>query len=165
MASLGTSSKKQKGLMSEFSKIMDFEVILVDDDKVAMLMQKNQLLRCNIGYLPVLCSNGKKALEYLQKNDAPKKNFLVLLDLNMPVLNGWEFLESLKKDILKANIHVVIVTSSVFKGDYKRAMEFEHVVGFCSKPLSRQDIQEIKNLKQLRPYFSNNFAVKNASEK
>jgi CheY-like chemotaxis protein len=80
---------------------------------VVTLLHKNSLKSSHIEHSPVLCYNGKEALEYLQKNDRPDKHFLILLDLNMPVLDGWKFLNKVKQNPPQAQIYVVIVTSSI----------------------------------------------------
>src|SRR6056297_3204912 len=94
------------------------EVLVVDDDKVVTLLHKNSLKSSKIVHPPVLCYNGKEALEYLQKNDRPEKHFLILLDLNMPVLDGWKFLNRIKKNPPNAHVYVVVVTSSINQQDF-----------------------------------------------
>ena len=64
-----------------------------------------------------------------------KKKYMILLDLNMPVMNGWEFLEELEKTEIASQAKVAIVTSSIDSADRKKAKEFEMVEYFLSKPL------------------------------
>lgn len=139
------------------------EILVVDDDKVVALLHKNQLRCSKIQPTPKICSNGREALDYLSKNDSPAKNFLILLDLNMPVVDGWNFLKKLKKDPPLAQVHVVIVTSSINNKDYLKAQTYQSVIHFCRKPLSAKCVNIIKNLKQMRPFFSNE--LKEAEEK
>ena len=130
-----------------------FEVLIVDDDKVVALLHKNSLKNLHIKQPPVLCNNGKEALNYLHNADHADKHFLVLLDLNMPVLDGWNFLKSLKKNPLQGKVHVVVVTSSINRKDYLKAQTFDHVVHFCRKPLSPECILKIRKLKPVRQFF------------
>lgn len=129
------------------------EVLIVDDDKVVSLLHKNSLKASHIKQSPVLCKNGKEALIYLRNADHADKHFLVLLDLNMPVLDGWEFLRKLKQDPLQSKIYVVVVTSSINKRDFLKAQNYDQVVHFCHKPLSPECILTIKKLEPVRQFF------------
>lgn len=133
------------------------EILVVDDDRIVSLLHKNQLRASGIDQPPVLCSDGKEALEYLIKNDQEDKNFLILLDLNMPVMNGWKFLKNLRKQKFKASVNIVVVTSSIFSKDESKALRHEEVVGFFKKPLCAEQITIIKEVEQLKPFFYNNF--------
>lgn len=128
-----------------------FEVLVVDDDKVVSLLH-NHLLTNHI-QTPVPFFNGKKALEYLKTRDKPGNSFLLLLDINMPVLNGWDFLRELRKSSLACTIYVVMVTSSICTVDERTAQEFEQVIGFCQKPLQVSHLSKLKELPQLRSFF------------
>lgn len=125
----------------------------MDDDKVVALLHKSQLRCSQVEPAPVICSNGREALDYLLRKDSTDKHFLVLLDLNMPVVDGWNFLKKLKKDPPLAKVHVVIVTSSINQKDYMKAQTFTSVIYYCQKPLSADCVATIKNLEKLRPFF------------
>lgn len=125
----------------------------MDDDRVVALLHKNQLRCSKIEPAPVICSNGGEALNYLLRKDSAENTFLVLLDLNMPVVNGWKFLKELKKDPPLAQIFVVIVTSSINQKDQEKAQKYSSVIHFCPKPLSSSCVTTIKNLEQVRQFF------------
>lgn len=139
--------------MSKSDNEGHLEVLVVDDDKVVTLLHKNSLRSSRIEHPPVLCYNGKEALDYLYNNDRPEKHFLVLLDLNMPVLDGWKFLKNLKKNPLQSQVHVVVVTSSINHQDFIKAQKFEHVIHYCRKPLTAACILKIQNLDPVRQFF------------
>jgi CheY-like chemotaxis protein len=101
----------------------------------------------------LLFSSGQEALNYLRKNNDPEKHFLILLDLNMPVLNGWEFLQLTEEDSMAANIYVVIVTSSINREDYIRSKDFKQVIGFFRKPLDTSCMEHLKEIEKLRSFF------------
>ncbi|WP_051286466.1 response regulator [Salinimicrobium terrae] len=140
------------------------EVLVVDDDKVVTLLHKNSLKSSNIDHSPVLCYNGKEALEYLQQNDRSDKHFLILLDLNMPVLDGWKFLKELRKNPPKARVYVIVVTSSINHQDYVKAQTYDQVIQFCRKPLSAECILNIKKLEPVRQFFFRSVGETNESE-
>lgn len=129
------------------------EILIVDDDKIVALLHKNQLRSSKIEPAPVICSNGKEALDHLYRNDSPCKNILVLLDLNMPIVDGWKFLKKLKKDPPKAQVFVVIVTSSINQKDHLKAQTYSSVIHFCRKPLTSDCFKKIKGMEQLRMFF------------
>ena len=129
------------------------EVLIVDDDKVVALLHKNSLRSSQVEKIPVVCNNGRKALEYITNNDGTDKSFLILLDLNMPVLDGWKFLKKLKKNPPQAKVFVVVVTSSINQKDYLKAQTYEQVIHFCRKPLSAECVLKIENLEPVRHFF------------
>lgn len=139
--------------MLRSSKATPLEILVVDDDKVVALLHKNQLRSSKIEPAPIICGNGKEALDYLLNNDRAGKHFLIFLDLNMPLVDGWKFLKKLKKDPLLGKAYVVIVTSSINQKDYQRAQTYEQVIYFCRKPLGAACMSKIKSSEVLRPFF------------
>jgi len=115
-------------------------VFIIDDDPIhqrisQIMISKNQIYDEFVSY-----TEADKALEFLKVNsdDQDKLPDVILLDLNMPVVDGWDFLEAfenIKKD-LKKTIRVFIVTSSVDEKDITRSKLFASVKGFISKPLT-----------------------------
>lgn len=65
---------------------------------------------------------------------------LIFLDLNMPVMNGWDFLEKMLKESL--HYRVIILTSSTSILDKQRSKNYPNVVDFCEKPLSRERLSQ-----------------------
>lgn len=116
------------------------KVLIIDDDpihqRIAQIMiEKHELFDEYKSY-----TEADLALEYLKENveNAEALPDVILLDLNMPVVDGWDFLEALEKfqSFLSKNIRIFIVTSSVDEKDKLRSQTFSFVKGFISKPLS-----------------------------
>lgn len=120
------------------------EILVIEDDLVVSRMHKfnlNRVLQTEVR----LFHDGKKGKDYLDSKQ-PKKKLLVLLDLNMPVMNGWEFLELTKDKCYSENMFVVVVTSSPYKEDIQKAQEYERVLGVYTKPFKKADVLEILEL-------------------
>ena len=123
----------------------ELEILIVEDDLIVSRLHKFSLS----GYLdnePRVCTNGREAIDYLDEVAEQREEVLILLDLNMPVMNGWEFLELCHSRPYSEKLHVVIVTSSSFIDDKKKALEHERVKAYYAKPLKREWILEILRL-------------------
>ena len=136
--------------MSRPSESFIFETLIVDDDRVVSLLHKNHIRQFHPFCSPVMCYDGKEALEYLRGKDGKGKSFLIFLDLNMPVINGWEFLEEVHRSPLLGTLTIIIVTSSVDSEDECRAMKYKNVISFCRKPLTEQSIRHIVSLEEFK---------------
>jgi len=86
-------------------------ILLIEDDNVDVMTVKRVLRDLKIANQLVSTSNGEQALEYL-KADGNKKPCVILLDLNMPKMNGTEFLKIVKTDEALKKIPVVVLTTS-----------------------------------------------------
>ncbi|MFA6945068.1 MAG: response regulator [Pedobacter sp.] len=119
-------------------------VFIIDDDpihqRIAQIMiSKNKLFDEFHSY-----TEAQKALDFLKENKENEESLpnVILLDLNMPVMDGWDFLEEFEKfnQNLKKDIRVFIVSSSVDEKDMLRSKLYPGVKGFISKPLSSEII-------------------------
>ena len=123
-------------------------VLLVDDDEInnfiSIKLIKKAILQTDI----IACLNGKFAIDQLlaiQQRDPNDLPDFILLDINMPIMNGWEFLDEYKRlniDPLKKT-KIYIISSSVFSNDITKAKSYPMVQDFISKPLNIERIKEI----------------------
>ena len=113
-------------------------ILLIDDDDDDNYFHKMVIDEMNITEHVEVAFNGLEALDFLKKENNPKPD-LVFLDVNMPKMNGWEFLEEHKKldEEHKANIIVVMLTTSTSQEDKKRAKQYGEVTDFNTKPLTK----------------------------
>jgi len=134
---------------------MKLNILIVDDDKMITLLHKVIVVKYKISSnTPLLFSDGKMALEFLLSEYNPNENYLILLDINMPVLNGWEFLESVQPERFANKLFVIIVTSSVDSSDKQKAKTYPQVIGFLEKPLRAESCDFIKTIPAIAPFFS-----------
>jgi CheY-like chemotaxis protein len=107
-------------------------ILLVEDDSVNVMTTKRALQDLNVTNQPVHKVNGEQALEYL-RGQGNQKPCVILLDLNMPKMNGIEFLKIAKADDELKQIPVIVLTTSNSEQD--RAESFKlSVAGYIVKP-------------------------------
>jgi CheY-like chemotaxis protein len=120
-------------------------VFLIDDSEVDLFIQKKFIELSAFAERVVTFSSPVKAFEALQAVAYDEAPALIFLDLNMPLLNGFEFLEQIKKlsSGISNRIKVVILSSSNSPTDRLRAKEFSNVINFLSKPLTLEGLQTL----------------------
>ena len=116
-------------------------ILLVEDDKVDAMTVKRALKEIHVTNHVETAGNGEEALEYLRahKDEEP---CIILLDLNMPRMNGIEFLKVAKQDELLKMIPVVVLTTS--KEDQDKVESFKlSVAGYMIKPVDYQKFVDV----------------------
>ena len=108
-------------------------IMLVEDDAADVLIIKRALKELKIENELVHSADGEEALEYL-KNEENERPCIILLDLNMPKMNGIEFLEAAKSDEELKSIPVVALTTSESSQDITRCFKLG-IVGYIVKPV------------------------------
>jgi CheY-like chemotaxis protein len=126
---------------------MDFKInlLVIDDDDINIFIIKKIVEKTGFAVNMTAKTNGQFAIDYLQEiTDRPEElPHLILIDINMPVLNGWEFIEAYEKmNIVKA-IDMYMLSSSVYENDIEKAKTYKVVKGFISKPLSIDRLVEL----------------------
>lgn len=125
-------------------------ILLVDDDPTSLFLQRHLLTDvCKYEGKIHECHNGKLALDYIESKGEfeangttyPKPD-LILLDINMPVMNGFEFLDTYKQLPLELRGGIVIsmLTSSLNKLDKDKAEMYQDVSDFITKPITRDQL-------------------------
>ncbi|WP_324675515.1 response regulator [Hymenobacter sp. GOD-10R] len=119
--------------------------VLIDDDFISVFLTEKLLKREGIGDAVRSFQSPQEAVGYLQQTLPAEIPELILLDLNMPLMNGWDVLEALKpyEEDLLPRCFIYILTSSLALADTARAKEFALVTGLIHKPLDKMHIQEI----------------------
>jgi CheY-like chemotaxis protein len=117
-------------------------ILLVEDDEVDVMNVKRAFKKGNIANPLFVANNGIEALEKLRGGEVPKGRRLILLDLNMPRMNGIEFLRELRNDPELAPTPVVVLTTSNDDRDKVEAFNL-NVAGYLIKPVTFVDFCEL----------------------
>jgi len=91
-------------------------------------------------------SDGPYALDYLKREYCKSTQYIIILDINMPLMNGWEFLDEVKSLFSAKNFMVFMLSSSTDQADMQKAKDIELVKSFFCKPLSEEHLTEIEKL-------------------
>jgi CheY-like chemotaxis protein len=110
-------------------------ILLVEDDEVDVMNIRRAFKKGNISNPLFVAGNGLEALEMLRGGELPRTRRLVLLDLNMPRMNGIEFLRELRADPELSPTPVVVLTTSDAERDKVEAYNL-HVAGYLLKPVT-----------------------------
>ncbi|WP_321508379.1 response regulator [uncultured Methanoregula sp.] len=125
-------------------------ILLVEDDIVDMMSVKRALKDLQVTNPLFHVENGEEALEFL-RNPANVRPAIILLDLNMPRMNGHEFLAVVKKDEDLKKIPVIVLTTS--RGEMDKVQSFEQgVAGYMIKPVDYQQFVEV--MRTIRLYWT-----------
>ena len=117
-------------------------ILLVEDDEVDVMNVRRSFDKNKITNPLYVAFNGIQALEMLRTGEVPNKRRLVLLDLNMPRMNGIEFLRELRKDPELRSIPVVVLTTSDAERDKIEAFDL-NVAGYLVKPVTFPGFAEL----------------------
>ncbi len=125
-------------------------IMLVDDDDISNYVTKDIVDAAQIVEDVFIAMNGQEALDIIKekKEDGSLNHLspmLVFLDINMPVMDGFEFLEAYEVEIdedTRDDIHVVMLTSSTDDQDVRRA-KLHTISGYIPKPLTKEKLTEV----------------------
>lgn len=116
-------------------------ILLVEDDQVDAMMIRRAMQELNINNQLDIAINGEEALAYLRDRNLEKPS-LIFLDLNMPRMNGLEFLRIIKQDTLLRQIPVIVLTTSREAQDRQESFKLS-VSGYMVKPFDYLELVEI----------------------
>lgn len=130
-------------------------ILCVDDDPITLMLCKKVICKTTFSNEIITAQNGEEALKYfdsIKLNDtiSKKQPQLIFLDLNMPVMGGWEFLDSFctsNYSEFNTTTKVVILSSTIDPEDLEKAKKYPMVIDFLSKPITLSMLDYLSNKK------------------
>jgi CheY-like chemotaxis protein len=117
-------------------------ILLVEDDAVDVMNVRRAFARSHILNPIFVASDGVEALAMLRRGEVPRERLLVLLDLNLPRMNGIEFLCAVRQDPELSALSVVVLTTSNEDQDKAAAYNL-HIAGYLVKPVTFSDFCQL----------------------
>ena len=122
-------------------------ICLIDDDRIYQFTAKRILESTGLSKEILVFQNGEEAVIYLQKNSKEEDRLpdIIFLDINMPVMDGWQFLEAFQEfseELIKP-VTIYMVSSSVDEYDIRKSKEYKLVSDYVIKPLNRERFEEL----------------------
>ncbi|MDZ4666621.1 MAG: response regulator [bacterium] len=135
-------------------------VMLVDDDENANMISEIRLKRSSFCEQIITVTNGQEAIDYFESQinlpkDQQKIPTIIFLDLNMPVMDGWNFMKEFGEKYNKyfPNCTIIVLSSTIDPVETERASFEPLVMGFIQKPLMGAHLLKLKNSRMLRDEF------------
>ncbi|MGB0167176.1 MAG: response regulator [Luteibaculum sp.] len=124
-------------------------IAIIDDDNLFRHIMKAQIDRLKASKFVLMFENGEEAINYFKSHIQNPEEFvipkIIFLDINMPVMNGWQFLEAFAplREQIEEEITIYIVTSSANEKDREKAAEFTEVTKYVVKPITSAQLGTI----------------------
>ena len=122
-------------------------ILLIDDDETTNFLHKRLLQRLQVAGQVIVTTNGEDALNYLQQTALPSPSLpdLIFLDIKMPVMDGFEFLDAYEKSPLfkEKFIPIYMLTTSVSPTDFDRLKKYPMVTDYLAKPLTEDKVNQL----------------------
>lgn len=124
--------------------------MLIDDDSMTNFLNKRLIEKLEITDTIAVWQYAEDALEHLKNVSISELPDIILVDLNMPRMNGWEFLGCYQKLHLKIrkNISIYILSTSNNPDDLENAKKYSELKGFITKPLTKETLYSLVPLYQ-----------------
>ena len=121
-------------------------ILLVDDDDISNYITESLISEMNISEEVAVVTDGQQALDYIESHEVVTRDssghILILLDLNMPVMDGFEFMEEYEKRSWRSKVSVVMLTSSSNPKDLNNSKNYQFA-GYLQKPFDQSDIRKL----------------------
>ena len=128
-------------------------VLCVDDDPITLMLSKMVLNKASFCNELVTEKDGEEAILYFENllitNNNDNYPKLIFLDLNMPIMNGWEFLDAfIEKELHHTfkEIKVIILSSTVDPNDIEKSKKYPIVIKFLPKPINKEMLESLKDI-------------------
>jgi CheY-like chemotaxis protein len=127
--------------------------MVIDDDSTFQFIFRKQIEKIDEIEIVNESRNGKDAVNFIKSLDdsSTEKPDLIVLDLNMPVMDGWDFLDEYGKLCAngKSPIPICILSSTINQADFDRANTYDSVKSFFSKPITSNQLKTMKKISEI----------------
>lgn len=127
------------------------QILCIDDDPITLMLCKKVISKSSFSHEVITAQNGEEALHHFNTlkytNDKNKrKPELIFLDLNMPIMGGWEFLDHFTSSDYKEfnSVPVIVLSSTIDPEDLAKAKKYPIIIDFLSKPITQQMLEYLK---------------------
>ncbi len=130
------------------------KILCVDDDPITLMLCKKVIERATFAREILVSNNGEEAFQCFKELAEKHKNNhsftypkLIFLDLNMPIMNGWEFLAIYTKNgypSIFTDAKFIVLSSTIDPKDVEQTKSYSVVVDFLSKPITKQMLEKLK---------------------
>lgn len=139
----------------------DLSFFLIDDDDIFRFIVKNTIDEINPEMKINFFSDGEQGIDFLKQNLGAATNLpdIILLDVNMPFMDGWEFLNEYRslQTELKKEINIYLLTSSKNPNDVDMAKKISELSGYLVKPISKEGIKNLIGHFPTNGWYQNKF--------
>lgn len=120
-------------------------LLVIDDDDINIFIIKKIVEKTELAINMISKANGQQAIDFIKATLTNPEEFphLMLIDINMPIMNGWEFVEAYQMLNVQQSVDMYILSSSVYENDIEKTKSYNSVKGFISKPLSIERLKEL----------------------
>lgn len=132
-----------------------YNILIIDDDQVTNFLFSRMVQSVGISEKAEAVTSGQQGLVLLEEKIATGEPLpqVIFLDINMPLMNGWEFLEKYNEmpSSIRSQINLYMLSSSIYPEDINKAKSHEDVVDYITKPLTREVLLKIHQEHRQKP--------------
>ncbi len=127
------------------------QILCIDDDPITLMLCKKVISKSSFSHEVITAQNGEEALHHFNvlkytNDQAKKRPELIFLDLNMPIMGGWEFLDHFTSSDYKEfnTVPVIVLSSTIDPEDLAKAKKYPIIIDFLSKPITLPMLEYLK---------------------
>lgn len=127
------------------------KILCIDDDQITLMLCKIVIAKATFSNEIATAKNGEDALNFFDTLKTSDKTItkpeLIFLDLNMPIMSGWEFLDAFNTEKYAEfhNTKIIILSSTIDPGDLEKSKKYPLVIDFLPKPISKEMLEYLKD--------------------